>query len=59
MIRSVLRDGPIATVASLIAVLVIVAFTIRPALAAVMAIGDAGAGRPVDGRRGAAGRRCT
>ena len=39
MIRSVLRDGPIATVASLIAVLVIVAFTIRPALAAVMAIG--------------------
>ncbi|HVV17717.1 MAG TPA: MMPL family transporter [Polyangia bacterium] len=39
MIRSVLRDGPIATVASLIAVIVIVAFTIRPALAVVMAIG--------------------
>jgi uncharacterized protein len=39
MIRSVLRDGPIATVASLLAVIVIVAFTIRPALAVVMAIG--------------------
>ncbi len=39
MIRSVLRDGPIATVASLIAVIVIVGFTIRPALAVVMAIG--------------------
>ena len=39
MIRSVSRDGPIATFASLIAVIVIVAFTIRPALAVVMAIG--------------------
>jgi len=38
MIRSVLRDGPIATVASLIAVFIIVAFTIRPALAVVMAL---------------------
>jgi predicted RND superfamily exporter protein len=39
MIRSVLHDGPIATVASLIAVLIIVAFTIRPALAVLMALG--------------------
>jgi hypothetical protein len=39
MIRSVLRDGPIATVASLIAVLIIVSFTIRPALAVLMALG--------------------
>ena len=31
MIRSVLHDGPIATVASLVAVLIIIAFTIRPA----------------------------
>lgn len=38
MIRSVLRDGPIATVASLIAVLIIVAFTIRPPMAVVMAV---------------------
>ncbi len=39
MIRSVLHDGPIATVASLLAVLVIIAFTIRPAAAALMALG--------------------
>jgi predicted RND superfamily exporter protein len=39
MIRSVLRDGPIATVASLIAVLIIISFTIRPALAVLMAMG--------------------
>jgi hypothetical protein len=39
MIRSVLHDGPIATVASLIAVLIIVSFTIRPALAVLMALG--------------------
>ena len=38
MIRSILHDGPIATVASLIAVLVIIAFTIRPARAALMAL---------------------
>jgi hypothetical protein len=39
MIRSVLHDGPIATVASLIAVLIIVSFTIRPARAALLALG--------------------
>jgi predicted RND superfamily exporter protein len=39
MIRSVLHDGPIATAASLIAVLLIVAFTIRPPAAALMALG--------------------
>lgn len=39
MIRSILHDGPIATVASLIAVLVIIAFTIRPAIASLMALG--------------------
>jgi predicted RND superfamily exporter protein len=38
MIRSVLRDGPIATAASLLAVLVIIIFTIRPAAAALMAL---------------------
>jgi predicted RND superfamily exporter protein len=38
MIRSVLHDGPIATVASLIAVLIIIAFTIRPASAALTAL---------------------
>jgi uncharacterized membrane protein YdfJ with MMPL/SSD domain len=38
MIRSVLHDGPIATVASLIAILIIIAFTIRPAAAALMAL---------------------
>jgi predicted RND superfamily exporter protein len=38
MIRSVLHDGPIATIASLIAVLIIVSFTIRPAAAALMAL---------------------
>jgi len=38
MIRSILRDGPVATVASLIAVLIIIAFTIRPAAAALMAL---------------------
>ena len=37
-IRSVLRDGPIATAASLIAVLIIIIFTIRPAAAALMAL---------------------
>jgi predicted RND superfamily exporter protein len=44
MIRSILRDGPIATVASLIAVLVIIAFTIRPAAAALMALATLGLG---------------
>ncbi len=39
MIRSVLRDGPIATFASLVAVLIIISFTIRPALAVLMALG--------------------
>jgi uncharacterized protein len=39
MIRSVVRDGPIATAASLIAVLIIVIFTIRPAGAALLALG--------------------
>ncbi len=39
MIRSVLHDGPIATAASLIAVLLIVALTIRPLSAAALAIG--------------------
>jgi hypothetical protein len=39
MIRSVVRDGPIATAASLIAVLIIICFTIRPAAAALMALG--------------------
>jgi predicted RND superfamily exporter protein len=38
MIRSILRDGPIATMASLIAVLVIIAFTIRPARASLTAL---------------------
>jgi predicted exporter len=39
MIRSVVRDGPIATAASLIAVLIIVILTIRPARAALVALG--------------------
>jgi hypothetical protein len=38
MIRSILHDGPIATAASLIAVLVIICFTIRPAAAALLAL---------------------
>jgi predicted RND superfamily exporter protein len=38
MIRSILRDGPVATMASLIAVLIIVAFTIRPARASLTAL---------------------
>jgi predicted RND superfamily exporter protein len=38
MIRSILRDGPIATMASLIAVLIIISFTIRPAAAALTAL---------------------
>lgn len=38
MIRSILHDGPIATLASLLAVLVIVAFTLRPSAAALMAL---------------------
>ncbi len=39
MLRSILHDGPIATLASLLAVLVIVAFTIRPPTAALLALG--------------------
>jgi uncharacterized protein len=39
MIRSILHDGPIATAASLIAVLIIICFTIRPAAAALLALG--------------------
>jgi predicted RND superfamily exporter protein len=38
MIRSILHDGPIATAASLIAVLIIISFTIRPARIALMAL---------------------
>jgi uncharacterized protein len=38
MIRSVLHDGPIASIASLAAVLLIIAFTIKPPRAALMAI---------------------
>ncbi len=38
MIRSILHDGPIATAASLIAVLIIICFTIRPAAAALLAL---------------------
>jgi uncharacterized protein len=38
MIRSILHDGPIATIVSLLAVLAIIALTIKPARAAVMAI---------------------
>jgi uncharacterized membrane protein YdfJ with MMPL/SSD domain len=38
MIRSILHDGPIATLVSLVAVLIIIAFTIRPASATLMAI---------------------
>jgi predicted RND superfamily exporter protein len=38
MIRSVLHDGPIATVASLLAVMIIVIFTIRPSAAALMTL---------------------
>ncbi len=38
MIRSVLHDGPIATLVSLVAVLVIIMLTIRPARVALMAI---------------------
>ena len=45
MIRSILRDGPIATAASLIAVLIIICFTIRPAAAALMALATLTAGR--------------
>src|SRR5579871_2015388 len=44
MIRSILHDGPIATAASLIAVLVIICFTIRPAAAALMALATLMAG---------------
>jgi uncharacterized protein len=39
MIRSVLHDGPIASMASLIAVFVIIAFAIRPPTAALTALG--------------------
>jgi hypothetical protein len=39
MIRSILHDGPIATAASLIAVLIIVAFSIRPPRMALLALG--------------------
>jgi uncharacterized protein len=38
MIRSILHDGPIATAASLVAVLFIICCTIRPAAAALMAL---------------------
>ncbi|MES1158203.1 MAG: MMPL family transporter, partial [Haliangium ochraceum] len=39
MLRSVLHDGPVATVASLLAVLIIISLIIRPARAALLAIG--------------------
>ncbi len=39
MIRSILKDGPIATAASLIAVLIIISFSMRPAAAALMSLG--------------------
>ena len=53
MIRSVLHDGPIATVASLVAVMIIICFTIRPAAAALMALTTLISWRPADdGRRG-------
>lgn len=38
MIRSILRDGPIATLASLIAVLIVVSIMMRPARLAMMAL---------------------
>jgi len=44
MIRSILHDGPIATIASLIAVIIIISFTIRPAAAALMALTTLGLG---------------
>ena len=44
MIRSVLHDGPIATVASLLAVMLIVAFTIRPFKIAALALATLGFG---------------
>jgi predicted RND superfamily exporter protein len=44
MIRSILHDGPIATIASLIAVIIIISFTIRPAAAALMALATLGLG---------------
>ncbi len=44
MIRSILHDGPIATAASLIAVLIIVAFSIRPPRMALLALGTLGLG---------------
>jgi len=39
MIRSILRDGPIATLASLVAVLIVVSIMMRPARLAMMALG--------------------
>jgi uncharacterized protein len=39
MLRSILRDGPIATVASLLAVLAIIFFIMRPARVGLLAIG--------------------
>jgi predicted RND superfamily exporter protein len=44
MIRSILHDGPIATVASFLAVLLIIAFAIRPASIAAMALATLGIG---------------
>ncbi len=57
MIRSILHDGPIATLASLIAVLVIIAFTIRPSRAALMAARNADPRRALDGGGRRLGRR--
>ena len=44
MIRSVLHDGPIATAASLLVVLMIIAFTIRPSRFALMGLSTLGIG---------------
>ena len=44
MIRSILRDGPIATLASLIAVMIVISIMMRPMRLAAMAIGTLLAG---------------
>ena len=56
MIRSILHDGPIATAASLIAVLIIIAFTIRPPRGGADGAGDADAGRAAGWWAARAGR---
>jgi predicted RND superfamily exporter protein len=39
MITSILNDGPVATIASLVAVLIIISFTMRPPAATLMTLG--------------------